>query len=139
MRYISSITVDKLIIDYPDVLQSFTLVFDIQEGWAELINDLCKSTQIYAKQENITSFTFTKFERKFGGLFVSYEVGDFIIDKIIRFSERISFNICEECGKRGYLHSSTGNEWGTIETLCSTHAIRKLYKRVDAIGLIGKC
>ena len=121
--------VDKLILLYPEIFKDFRRPMSVGNGWFSILEHLCVCLSMHSKQNNL-DFSFIKIYNKFGTLVIDRRGDDSFSNMVVRYAERLSFRTCEQCGKRGHIHSSDGTQWGKIATLCSDDALRILYKRL---------
>lgn len=101
-------------------LLNFAISCDCDNGWFDLIFNLCKNIQeiLNKKPKNfVKGFYPLQIKEKYAGLrfYVSY--GDDDIFKLIDEAEYKSNNICEICGNEGFL--CIKNTW--YKTLCEVH------------------
>ena len=90
------------------------------DGWFMLLQQLLKSIESHLNPE----YTWPRKERiplqidqikeKFGGLRFYYHGGDTEVSGMVRLAERLSYEICEECGSTNNVTQTNG--W--IVTLC---------------------
>ena len=110
-----------LLKDFPNLYKQYYLPmeqtcmcwgFDIKDGWFKLIYDLS------LKLEQVSHTTeATQVKEKFGGLRFYYTGATEEGAKLINKAEKMSYHICEECGKKGVLREDIG--W--VRTLCLKH------------------
>lgn len=103
------------------------------DGWYYILNDLFLNLTAYLNQNlNIPQVFIYDVKQKFGILFINYTGGDPVVKKMIRFSERLSYQTCEVCGRDGELHSESGHSFGDMKTVCSKHRSfkNKEYKKI---------
>ena len=95
------------------------------DGWADLVNGLCKTIDQHLAWKNKNDpeagyIHVVQIKEKFGGLRFYYD--DFskekdFIDDAVSLAETMSYHICEQCGATG----KTRNDIGWIRTLCDNH------------------
>ena len=90
-----------------------TLQQCVGEGWKDLI-ETCFNTCV----ENDVCVSQVK--EKFGGLRFYVGSADPAVFDVIDECERLSYTICEQCGKPG-----KPREGGWIKTLCDEHALTR--------------
>ena len=114
---------------YPE--QFLKNVINCEEGWFPMIDEMCSTIQTYLSFDvtaRATPITFTKIKEKYGVLSISYEGGDPVIERIIKYTQKISYKTCEYCGDEGDLYCSTKwRNWSKTKTLCQKHAIELFY------------
>ena len=96
--------------------------FNINEGWHELLNELCEKLQLLEDTMGIETIA-AQVKEKFGGLRFYYDIHFTpekdskiwmdIISDLVSYTEHLSFHTCEKCGKHGEVR---GGGW--IKTLC---------------------
>ena len=89
--------------------------FECNDGWYDLIDNLCESIQNYIDSNDIPQFVASQVKEKFGGLRFYGDGGDNYIDGMISFAEDLSYKTCEKCGSIEDV-SQTKNGW--ITSLC---------------------
>jgi len=90
--------------------------FGVGEGWLVLLKDLMDELIALGWNRQIRQI-----KEKFGGLrFYIYSFSDEADDAIIKY-EKMSYEICEECGEVGQTRKING--W--LYTLCDNHAKEK--------------
>lgn len=113
----------KLYTKYPKIFSQNTLPmtetamcwnFQCDDGWYDLIDNLCHDIQEYIDKNNVKQIEATTVKEKFGGLRFYTDHADEHIYKLIEEAERKSFEICEHCGSTKDVSQTTG--W--IVTLC---------------------
>ena len=116
---------------YPEQLPK--KVIKCEEGWFPIIEEMCSTIQVYLSFDvtaEATPVTFTEIKEKYGVLNISYEGGDPVIERVIKHTQKISYKICEYCGKKGNLYCSTKwRNWSKSKTLCQDHAVKFFYYR----------
>ena len=110
-----------LLKDFPNLYKQYYLPmeqtcmcwgFDIKDGWFKLIYDLS------LKLEQVSHTTeATQVKEKFGGLRFYYTGATEEGAKLINKAKKMSYHICEKCGKKGVLREDIG--W--VRTLCLKH------------------
>lgn len=90
-------------------------VFQINDGWYELIYDLSKKLEEIIVEQNLSVYPF-QIKEKFGG-FRFYLDGQVTkeMNELIREAEKDSFSICEDCGRPGF-RVAVNDSW--LMTLC---------------------
>jgi hypothetical protein len=105
----------------------FGVPCECDDGWYNLIHDLCKKIDDYYKlrKRSIKRMRILQIKEKFG--MMRFYAGNYIegVQDIIDEHEENSCNICEICGKKGELMSN--NFW--IKTLCVNHSNELGYKK----------
>tara|TARA_Y100000310_G_scaffold234485_1_gene237473 strand:+ start:5057 stop:5482 length:426 start_codon:yes stop_codon:yes gene_type:complete len=92
--------------------------FECDDGWFDLINELCRLIVFEMKYNSTSNVEVTQVKEKLGGLRFYYIGGDERIDGAVAFAERMSYIICEQCGRRGNFCSFNGSPYGWKKTLC---------------------
>jgi hypothetical protein len=106
----------------------------VNEGWFYLINTLCSSIQYRIDERNkcvdevyewavklgkIPQVVALQVKEKFSGLRFYYSGGDDYVRGMVDFTESLSHNICEECGR---MDEEVGrNTKGWLVTTCKKH------------------
>lgn len=97
--------------------QESLLCFGIEpnDGWFNLIDNLCECLQNYIDNDNCEQFTVSQVKEKFGqlrfyisGVKCQHESHAHTVYGIIWFAEHLSGKICEDCGKEGKLRDYHG-------------------------------
>jgi len=121
---ISSIEIDSLFERYPNLFKEFWGSFIVGQGWMSIIKDMCITLQ-YLNRVKDEKISLLDVRNKFGVLHIDYKGNNFYSKKVINFAERLSYNTCEECGKKGKLFTSDGTQYGKFVTLCNKDALLK--------------
>ena len=88
---------------------------DTEDGWFDLIYDLCKKIDVIVNREHLKDFGVDQVKEKFAGLrYYGHGYND-EIRKLINEAEAKSFRTCEICGSAGTTYISAG--W--YKTLCA--------------------
>jgi len=91
---------------------------ECNDGWFQLIYDLCKELDEYYKSiyEDINTLRVLQIKEKYGTL--CFYIGSYYGDanKIVHKYEEKSYDVCEICGEHGKLR--TKGRW--LKTLCET-------------------
>lgn len=100
---------------YPAFCSFIGAAFECGIGWYDLLDDLIGTIAIIEP----TMYA-TQIKEKYGGLrvYTSYSTDD--VDDLIEEAERISYTICETCGKPGKLYDT-----GWMTTACEEHKPRE--------------
>ena len=93
------------------------MTFDCEDGWFNLIYNLCTDINIVIQREGLKAFFVDQVKEKFGGLRFSVSTANKEIFDLINAAERLSYATCEFCGKVGVLTV----RHGFYQTLCSAH------------------
>jgi len=105
---------------------------DCDDGWYNLINELCTKLENYYKKHNanINELNILQIKEKYGVL--CFYIGNFIDGayKIIIKYENKSAHICETCGKHGKIKAK-GN-W--LKCLCKKCAKKYEYYKLQSLG-----
>lgn len=115
---------NNLVIKYPKVFSGFeksegynynndTFCFQCNDGWYDILNNLCKQIEPLLKEGQFV----VQIKEKFGGLRFYMNSSNDKIEGYICEAEKLSFKTCEICGKPGKLN---GKGW--IRTLCEEHS-----------------
>lgn len=95
--------------------------FDCDDGWFELIENLCFAITEYCTAEGVEVPEVVQVKEKFGGLrfYLNGVHNDHFnnIYNLISQAEKQSYKVCEVCGKPG-----KPNSGGWIKTTCKEHA-----------------
>jgi len=116
---------DKILNDFSELfknnssMMNYPNKLDCQDGWFQLIYDLCKKLSEY-KDVRISQFN-----EKFGKLRVFWNRNNKVAEDLIREYELKSEKICEFCGDTENSNLYKRGWW--IKTLCEQHA-REFYK-----------
>src|SRR3990172_2008515 len=98
---------------YPAIFAN-TNGIDIDDGWADLVDQLCDFLQMQTKNNNLQVVA-TQCKTKFGGLRFYTERVTREQQWVINFVENMSYRICEECGSNENVGQTSGS-W--ITTVC---------------------
>ena len=93
---------------------NFPMSIDCEKGWFGLIWKLCEDIDIIVKREAWKDFSVDQIKEKFGGLRFYINGGNKEVFDLIHKAEEESFEICEECGKKGSMYLG----FGWYRTLC---------------------
>ena len=96
----------------------FFITPECDEGWHEIISNVCAIVENRIKNRKISDFKFVQIKEKFGGLRMYFEGGDDYISGAVSVAERVSFRTCEITGNLGALCKKGG--W--LKTLCPDQA-----------------
>ena len=108
---------------------------ETDDGWIPLLNELCK------KLKNLNfNGKVTQVKEKFGGLrfYVSSATNE--QDEIINIYEKLSYSVCERCGRNGHLRKN-----GWFRTLCNEHEKeyqdeqKKIIYKKEGNNVYNKC
>ncbi len=113
--------------DLPPTQSLMCFGFECDDGWYELIDEMCEELDAIEKMTGIQTIA-QQCKEKFGGLrfyvnvlfppnFENADVWDKIIYHVIGAAERNSEQTCEICGKYG----QTVKKGGWYKTLCEAH------------------
>ena len=107
----------------------FPMSFDCDDGWFDIIYDLCSEIDCILTDEDRLTFTVDQVKEKYGTLrfYTSWESPE--ITKLIRAAEDLSSETCEICGKKGKLMISGG--W--YKTICPEHAVLLNYDEMEPL------
>lgn len=114
--------------DLPPTESCLYFGIETDDGWYDLIDNLCKCIQSYIDMNpylNIPQVEIAQLKEKYGGLRYYVDNSNEYISGMISFAEYISYETCEVCGKKGCLCSKTG--W--MKTLCKDHMKKYGYKK----------
>lgn len=109
--------------------------FDIQDGWYDLVRDLCtkleKRVQVLTPQEQEDVYV-QQVKEKWGGLRFYMQSPDEGMHDLVHQAEERSIHTCEWCGEEG----KQRNDIGWVQTLCPKHYKevldeRKSYESTD--------
>lgn len=92
--------------------------FECGDGWFNLIDGLCEKIQKEVDSGTEPQVVAQQVKEKFGGLrFYVGSASDKVFD-LIEFAEKLSYTICDVCGKPG---TTEGNSRGWVSTRCEEH------------------
>ena len=110
--------------------------FKFENGWIELVFDLCRTLDIYFSlypDSDFLNFKIISLQEKFGCLEIESINSNETIDIILRATSLLSCKTCEKCGKLGQLYCSTKwLHWCDKKILCKTHAVQFRYYSIKA-------
>jgi len=117
--------VNDLLKEFPDLFPKYSPLYvrikfpftiDCEDGWYDLLRDLCLSIREELKKDPDlkNKFTVDQVKQKFGGLRFYASCANKRISDLIDEAEEKSYTICEKCGSPGKLRSDL--PW--IQTLC---------------------
>lgn len=118
----------KLIDEFPVFFQDMygdprktCMAFGItcENGWYDIINDLCK----LIKEYEIPDFKFMQIKEKFGMLTIYSRNGNKSVWNLISIAEKKSLNVCEMCGSEENVKMRNNNNW--LRTACDTCNLKK--------------
>ncbi len=97
--------------------------FDVEDGWFDLINNLCQFLQFHTDHNDYPQAEATQVKSKYGSLCFSatYHGGDRSFDYLqgaIDLAENLSQYLCEECGNPGSNKTVGNNPYGWVYTMC---------------------
>lgn len=112
---------EKLHKDYPKIFpkneRGYSLGFEHQDGWYDLINGLCSTLMMYCKDHNTEPPVASQVKEKYGSLrFYVWSAPIELYDIIERFETESQY-VCEICGERGKIHRVGG--W--YKCVCDKH------------------
>ncbi len=93
--------------------------FTCDDGWFDLINELCAQLQTTADAGRIAQPVAMQVKQKFGGLRFYVRGGDAEIHALVRRAMEKSLVTCEVCGRLG----ATRMSGGLVKTTCAAHAL----------------
>ena len=97
-----------LIQRYPKIFSN-NFWFECDDGWFEIINNLCCKIQAYTDDfDKIEQPVAEQVKEKFGGLRFYISGGDEYIRKIISEAENEATKTCETCGAPGFRFVTRG-------------------------------
>jgi hypothetical protein len=115
----------KLHKDYPEIFppnrNGYSLGFECNDGWYDLINGLCSTIMMFCKDNNKKPPIASQVKEKYGSLRFYVQSAPVEIYDIIDRFELESQYTCETCGKRGKIYNIKG--WYTC--LCEEHLIER--------------
>lgn len=110
----------SLIEKYPTIFPANDKFYiECGNGWYDLLDVLCSSIQSHINRivsSESSQIAVLQIKEKFGGLRFYANGGDEITDAYVYLAERMSYKICEQCGKPGKPSKS-----GWIKTACEEH------------------
>lgn len=86
------------------------------DGWANLLDDLCRDIQRYIDTAHVQQVTFIQVKEKFGELRIYYTLIDKYVADLVGEAARKSKLTCELCGEPGKCQKTPS---GWIKTVCS--------------------
>lgn len=102
-------------------LTALAFGLECEDGWYDLIDELCKDIQTYVVSENKKQPIITQLKEKFGGLrFYCSNKDDYIL-KRIKEAEEKSLTICEICGSPEGVLDRKG--WWKVKCINCKHNI----------------
>ena len=116
---------EKLCAKYPEIFKdrhgkvTETLMcwgFDVEDGWYQLIDDLCAALCLIAVREKVDPPVAVQVKEKFGGLRFYINRGSDAMHDAINHAEDRSYMVCEICSKPGRL-----NKYGWLRVRCEEH------------------
>ena len=94
--------------------------------------NFCAAVDLVIDYEGCETPQILSMKQKTGILMIDCEGGDNLVKEIIDFTERLSYNTCEICGKEGKLYASDKwAKWSNYKTLCKHHAIQFYYYEIN--------
>lgn len=115
---------------YMEEKLGFCVAMECDDGWYDLIHDLCQDIQNYCNTNNVNTdnLRLLQVKEKFGLLRFYHILDknndavylDGIEDIVIKY-EKLSGHICEICGDNG----ETQVYHGWLKTLCQKHKIKE--------------
>ena len=109
-------------------------IISCDKGWLSIIEQMCAAIQIYLDNEvsgDLILFKFNSIREEHGVLNIFFEGGDEVIKLVIKHCQKLSYKICELCGKKGALFcSSKWRNWSNTKTLCESHAVELFFYRI---------
>lgn len=108
--------------------------FSHGDGWFWLLDQLCNSIQSHIDNNsfrNIPQVVASQVKEKYGYLNFYFSGGDDYIDGMVSLAEKMSMNICEECGSL----ENIGHTSGWIKCICKD--CYEIYKN-DKINMGSK-
>jgi len=131
---------NKLYEDFPKIFRQKDLPMSdtcmcwgicVDDGWYNLIRNLCAEIQAYVDHSGIKQVEASQVKEKFGGLRFYTDGGDKKVYELIRFAENLSYKTCEICEKKGELLTRGGHEYGWRKTLCDECAKQEGYSKIN--------
>ena len=125
---------NKLFNKYPKIFadkdkpitQSLIRTIDTEDGWYDLIDNLCGFIQERVDKNShlgIEQVKAAQVKQKMSGLRFYYDGGDdIIIEGAVQFAESLSYRICEVCGTMKEVGHTTK---GWLTTCCGTCYMEK--------------
>jgi len=113
----------ELLKKFPNLFKELEWGFDHNDGWYDIILQLCTDIQAHANTNNL-QVDIVQVKEKFGGLRVYCNATDEVIDKLIEEAENKSLVTCEICGNK----AQTTSKGGWCKTICVEHARKLGYK-----------
>jgi len=91
-------------------------IIECEQGWFTLLDKLCSEIQREIDRDpyNIPQVHASQVKEKFGGLRFYYSGGNQKIAALVQEGERLSVEVCEQCGDKGKIRNAS---W--IRTLCN--------------------
>jgi hypothetical protein len=88
--------------------------FEFQNGWYDIIDNLCQQIQDYVNAGNCDQVEATQVKEKYGQLSFYIAGGDDFVYNLIDAAEDLSYKTCEYCGTT----KNVGRTIGWIITCC---------------------
>ena len=118
---------NKLIENFPKIFDS-DFYFECDEGWCNLLFDLCSKIQSYCDEGKCEQVKATQVKEKFATLRFYHSGGDEYIYKLIDEAEAKSAETCEVTGGHGILHK----RGYYYKTLCKETGVLMKFKEVES-------
>jgi len=94
--------------------QNVPMFIDCDEGWFDLIWQLCEDIDLIVKREGWKNFSVDQIKEKFAGLRFYINAGNKEVHDLVNKAEVDSYEICEKCGDKGSMYHG----FGWFRTLC---------------------
>jgi hypothetical protein len=122
-------TFEEIHNQYPSLfIHSADDTFKCGVGWARIIFEMCAAISSCSLVEDIKNFKIISINNLHGTLSIEYESGSETVFEIIRFTEKMSYKLCENCGTKAELYcDSKFLHWSYKKTLCTKHALKLYY------------
>ncbi len=118
---------NKLIESFPKIFDS-DFYFECDEGWCNLLFDLCSKIQSYCDEGKCEQVKATQIKEKFATLRFYHSGGDEYIYKLIDEAEAKSAETCEITGGNGILH----RRGYYYKTLCKETGVLMKFNEVES-------
>ena len=117
---------EKLINRFPNIFEE-NFYFECDDGWFDIIFDLCKDVQQEVNNSSCQQFVAAQVKEKFAGLRFYASGGNEVTDAIINKYSKLSSETCEMTGGKGYLCEK--HRW--YKTLSTQSAILLGFKKCE--------
>jgi len=99
--------ITKLINRFPSIFND-NFIIECDDGWYDLIFDLCRDIQHEINNSGCNQVTAVKVKEKFGLLHFVADGGNEVTEAMISKYKKVSGDVCEITGGKGYMHQNNG-------------------------------